>query len=70
MRNSDLKIEVGWLGPGNGDFMRIVHLPTGRSVVAAPCGSEPKNQVQARLRQELESALRAEGLDEEFGEDG
>ncbi len=64
MRDVDLKIEIGWLGPGNGDFMRVVHLPTGKSVTAGPRRSEPTKQVEARLRRELQELLRSEGLDD------
>jgi len=63
LRDRDIRIDTGRASP-SGTFVRVVHLPTGRSRTKAPLAGEPHEAVVARFRAELEAELLAAGLTE------
>ena len=52
-----------------GTFVRVRHVPTGRSRTRAPLGGERHEDVVRRLRAELEAELGAEGREHAGGSD-
>ncbi len=56
----DIKIDIGRITGGS--FIRVNHLPTGRSRMQGPLGGQLPENVQKRLLEELEAELRKAGL--------
>jgi hypothetical protein len=60
LRDDQIKVDVGRVDEGS--FVRVTHLPTGRSRAVGPLKGEAPQAVVARLRNEIEAELRGEGL--------
>lgn len=61
LRDNEIRIDTGRAIDG-GTFVRIVHLPTGRTRTADRLGAEAHAAAVSRLRVELEADLLASGL--------
>ena len=60
MRDEDIEITVG--RTDGGSFVRVKHLPSGRSKRLGPLNGEDPNLVIGRLVQELLTELREVGI--------
>jgi hypothetical protein len=65
---SDVCIEKWWLGFGRGNLLRLIHVPTGITIVGEPIGvhdSDGFSRETARLMEELKRKLADSGNDVE-----
>ena len=58
LRDNEVRVDIGRAIDG-GTFVRVVHIPTGRTRTKEGVGSEPPAAVVSRLRAELEAELSA-----------
>ena len=61
LRDEDVKVAIG-RRVGGGSFVRVTHLPTGRSRYVGPLHGESPDAVIRRLCGDIESELREVGL--------
>ena len=60
LRQEEIRIEIGRITGGS--FIRVKHVPTGRSRFQGPLGGQLPEDVRKRLLEELEAELRDAGL--------
>lgn len=66
LRDEDVRVDVGRASHG-GDFMRLVHLPTGiERTHSGPMRGLNQREVRLRLLKEIEAELRERGLTQYF----
>lgn len=65
LRDEELDIQIGRCqGPNGqfGDFMQVVHRPTGIRRHQAPLSTNSRREIERRLRSEIEAELLVKGL--------
>lgn len=64
MEPTEVRIDKAWLGPGEGNRLRLTHVPTGVTVLGEPgvvVDDESFEVERARLLEELERKLEGRG---------
>jgi hypothetical protein len=58
--DNEFRIDVGRANP-TGDFVRVVHLPSGEQRTVVGLNGKRASQIAERLKQEISDAIKARG---------